>query len=104
MILKEYENDLIREIDFFNNNTLWWTNEFSRVSEQIMNLERKGFEVGSNEEMDNLVSKLTYLAGKVRTERRTAFLIEKKMKKLQLMKELAFIQDDPETFTKHRKR
>lgn len=95
MILEEYEQDLIQEIDFFNNNVLWWTNEFSRVSNQIMNLEKRGFEVGSNEEMDHLTSKLTYLAGKARTEHKTAFSIEKKLKKLQLMKELAFIQDDP---------
>ncbi len=104
MILEEYEQDLIQEIDFFNNNVLWWTNEFSRVSNQIMNLENRGFEAGSNEEMDNLVSKLTYLAGKARTEHKTAFLINKKLKKLQLMKELAFIQGNTELPTQRRKK
>lgn len=104
MTLEEREQDLIREIDFFNNNVLWWTNEFSRVSDKIMFLEKKGFEAGSNEEMDGLISKITYLAGKARTEQKTASLIENKLKKLQLMKELAFIQGESDTPIKRRKK
>lgn len=104
MILEEYERDLIEEIDFFNNNVLWWTNEFSHVSNQIMNLEKRGFEAGSNEEMDSLISKITYLAGKARTEQKTSLLIEKKLNKFKLMKELAFIQGGPEPPVKRRKK
>lgn len=95
MTLEEKEQNLIEEIDFFNKNAFWWGQEFERVSQQINQLENSQnnqFGAVPNEEMDKLIASLTYLAGKANTEKKTATMIEKKLNRLRLEKELEFIQ------------
>ena len=104
MTIDEQEQELIEEIDFFNHNVLWWSNEFARVSNLITKIERNNYEGPSDGEMDQLVAQITYLAGKANTEKKTATQIENKVKKLNLRKELLFIQGEPDDAKKRKRR
>lgn len=94
MTLEEKEKQLVEEIAFFNQNIAWWGKEVDRVNTQISNLKKKFGEDYESELMDKLVASLTYLAGKAKVEQHTASIIEKKINKLHLEKQLDFIQGD----------
>lgn len=101
MTLEEKEKELIREIDFFNANVSWWSDEVSKASKKLKQLENSF--APDPEEMDKIVAKLTYLAGKARTEQKTALLIERKIYKLNLERDLEFIQGTPKQSPKKKK-
>lgn len=92
--IDEKERLLIEEIDFFNQNVLWWTNEVTKVSREIEKLESQGLAYQDEAKLEKLVASMNYLAGKARIEKIAASNIESKLNKLRLMKELDFIQGD----------
>ena len=94
MTTNEKEKLLIEEIEFFNKAVQWWSNEFDKVNNEIIRLEKSGFPFGSESKMNKLVATITYLAGKAKTEKRVALDIESKLNKLRLMRDLEFIQGD----------
>ena len=91
-LLDEEEQKLITEMDFFNHNVEWWSNEFNRVTQKLQDYERRRFEGVSETETDNLVLAMQYLVGKTEVERKTAENIDKRLHKLALARELVFIQ------------
>lgn len=94
--LEEKEQNLIEEVDFFNRNVRWWEAEIDKVTQRLMKLELShNFDCPSDsEERDKLVAQFTYLAAKANTEHKAASSIENKIRKLNLEKELQFIQGD----------
>lgn len=94
MTLEEKEQQLIQEINFFNHNIEWWSNEFAKVNIELERAQNED-SLGINQrKIDKLMAKMTYLAGKVKVEQKTAEEIDKKLYKLNLAQELAEIQDD----------
>ena len=91
--LKDEEKELIEEVDFFNRNYEWWSNEFERVSRKLVLIEAGKLTV-PEAERDNLVSTFTYLTSKVRTEKQASEIIEKKIYKFHLKRDLHMIQGD----------
>ena len=94
MTLLDKERELIREIDFFNRNLIWWMREFDRVNKRMCQIEQEHYINTNGEEIDGLMARLAYLAGKAKVEQQTAFEIEKKLYKLNLQKQLFMIQGD----------
>lgn len=91
--LRDEEKNLIEEVDFFNRNYEWWSNEFERVSRKLALIEA-GKLIVPEAEMNNLVSTFTYLTAKVQTEKRASEFIEKKIYKFRLKRDLHMIQGD----------
>ncbi len=92
--IEDKERDLYVDMDFFNHNIEWWSNEFNRVSLKLQEYESKGFIGVSEKETDRLVRSMQYLAGKGRIESKTAESIDKRLYKINLMRDLLMIQGD----------
>lgn len=94
MTIEDEEKQLIEEIEFFNKAVMWWSSEFERADKELKRLQRKHFIGVTSEQVDLLVEKLKYLAGKAKVEQKTAENIDIKIYKLNLKKELRLIQGD----------
>src|SRR3990167_538130 len=92
MTLEEKERKLIEDINLFNYNIEWWESEIKKTNKELNKLQKDNLLGLQDEEINKLVAKLTYLAGKARTEQKASRNIEKNIYRLQLEKDLEMIQ------------